>query len=160
MLQKLLQLAKDEGGKAFVMNETTGEIFCIMPLETYREMKRGVTVIEKTSTESVESVASLSEEELLRKINREIAIWRDNQKDKAEIILPSYAKATDGRPTKEDRAGVPSFASSYTKVSEDRKATDGRPEIKSHIAKDFPPAASIAKAPILETEEEFFLEMA
>src|SRR3989338_5159917 len=134
MLQKLLSLAKEEGGKAFVMNEITGEVFCVMPLETYREMKRGVTVIEKSPTESIESIASLSEEELLRKINREIAIWRDNQKDKAEIILPS----------REDRSGVP--------------------EVKK-IAKDFPKAentsslqsAPIAKAPILETEEEFFL---
>jgi len=137
MLQKLLSLAKEEGGKAFVMNQTTGEVFCIMPLEVYREMKRGVTVIEKSPTESLESIVSLSEEELLRKINREIAIWRDNQKDKAEIILPS----------REDRDGVP--------------------EVKK-IVKDFPKvenisslqSAPIAKAPILETEEEFFLEMA
>ena len=120
------------------MNEITGEVFCVMPLETYREMKRGVTVIEKSPTESIESIASLSEEELLRKINREIAIWRDNQKDKAEIILPAH----------EDRNSVP--------------------EIKSKIAKDFPKvenisslqSAPIVKAPILETEEEFFLEMA
>ncbi len=160
MLEKLLQLAKEEGGKAFVMNETTGEMFCVMPLETYREMKRGITVVKSTPTLSPESVASLSEEELLRKINREIAIWREQQQDKAEIILPARHASPDGY---RDVAGGPS-----------REDRDGVPEVKK-IAKDFPkaeiknslsaqgleqPLVAVAKAPILETEEEFFLEMA
>ena len=138
MLQKLLQLAKDEGGKAFVMNEITGEVFCVMPLEVYQLLKTSTSKVDKTASDPVAEIGSLSEEELLRKINREIAIWRDNQKDKAEIILPAH----------EDRNSVP--------------------EIKSKIAKDFPKvenisslqSAPIVKAPILETEEEFFLEMA
>ena len=156
MLQKLLSLAKEEGGKAFVMNETTGEVFCVMPLETYREMKRGVTVIEKSPTESIESIASLSEEELLRKINREIAIWRDSQKDKAEIILPS----------REDRFSVPEIKSTTIKHQPTRPPASspvgevGREDFPKTENISFTQTAPVVKAPILETEEEFFLEMA
>lgn len=148
MLQKLLQLAKEEGGKAFVMNQTTGEVFCIMPLETYREMKRSTTtVVQSTPSGSLESIASLSEEELLRKINREIAIWRDQQKDKAEIILPS----------REERGGVPEIK----KFAKDFPKIDSAAVILRHQSKDLEqPSINVAKAPILETEEEFFLEMA
>ncbi len=137
-IDKLLALANEEDGKIFVYDKLSDETFCLMSLQKYREIKNNVSVPVKSNiTETPVDLGALSEEELLRKINREIAIWREQQKDKAEIILP----------TREDRIT--------------------RPEIKK-IAKDFPKmettsslqSAPIAKAPVLETEEEFFLEMA
>lgn len=67
--EKIFNLSKKTGDKFIVLPEL-GDPFVIIPFRDYEKILNFIP-----------DVANLTEEELLDKINRDIAIWKDSQKD-------------------------------------------------------------------------------
>ena len=80
-LQKILRLVKKTGDKIIVMSEREDADFLLMSLDEYEK------IIDNTN-----SVKNLTEEELLDKINRDIALWKNAQADDSDGLEfgPSY----------------------------------------------------------------------
>ena|SRR3989344_5794908 len=89
MLEKLLRLVKEEGGKVFFADRDTEQFYCLLSSDAYEQLKRGKVVVEREAvkSETTTSYENLSEEELLDKMQQEIAIWREKQKDKSGAEL-------------------------------------------------------------------------
>ena len=68
-LEKIIDLAKRTGDKVIVMPEF-GEPFAMVPLEQYEEM-----------TESKIDYAGMTEEEILNRVNSEISLWKQAQRE-------------------------------------------------------------------------------
>jgi hypothetical protein len=69
-LQRILDLIRKTGDK-YIIEDDNGGIFVILSLDDYE------TFIFKNN-----QLRNLSEEELLNKINKDIAIWKASQEDK------------------------------------------------------------------------------
>jgi len=67
-LSKIVNLIKKTGDKAIILDESGEPSFVMMTLNDYENLTLGRS-----------EVAGLTEEELLDKINRDIAIWKDTQ---------------------------------------------------------------------------------
>ncbi|MEK7681024.1 MAG: hypothetical protein AAB348_03195 [Patescibacteria group bacterium] len=77
-LNRVIKLLRRTGEKVMVMDDESDEVMMLMNLTDYEKMLSGSRGIEK-----------MTEEELLEKINRDIAIWRSsNEKDEADIEEP------------------------------------------------------------------------
>ncbi|MDD5289890.1 MAG: hypothetical protein PHT40_01650 [Patescibacteria group bacterium] len=68
-LEKIIDLAKRTGDKMIVVPEF-GEPFAIVPLEKYEEMVSDQT-----------DYAGMTEEEILNRVNREISLWKQAQRE-------------------------------------------------------------------------------
>ena len=77
-LQEVLKLARQTGDKVIVLDQEN-ESFVIMDLPNYRGLLRVETMVK-----------GLSEEELLDKINRQIAEWKASQPDLSEYDLAQF----------------------------------------------------------------------
>jgi len=82
-LQKLVNLLKKTGDKAIIMDETGEPGYVIMTVADYEELILGKS-----------GVSDLTEDELLDKINHDIAIWKDNQ-ELRELSVDQYNFAKD-----------------------------------------------------------------
>lgn len=67
-LQKIVNLIKKTGDKAIVLDQSGDPAYVMMSLEDYERLILGKS-----------DVRGLTESELLDKINRDIAIWKENQ---------------------------------------------------------------------------------
>lgn len=79
-LKNILRLVKKTGDKIIVMSENENADFLLMPLAEYEK------IIDNTN-----DVKNLSEEELLSKINRDIALWKNAQTDDFDFGPAYYA---------------------------------------------------------------------
>lgn len=70
-MDKVLALAARTGDKVIVLSETN-EPFVVMTVKEYESLLHGATDINK-----------LTEDELLDKINRDIAVWKASQEETA-----------------------------------------------------------------------------
>ncbi|MFH0987965.1 MAG: hypothetical protein V1763_01170 [Parcubacteria group bacterium] len=68
--QKIFQLIKRTGDRCLVVDEKSGEMFVVMDLPNYEKLIFGRS-----------AVKDLTEEQLLDKINRDVAVWQANQED-------------------------------------------------------------------------------
>ncbi len=82
-LKDIINLIKKTGDKAIVLDETGVPGYVIMAVSDYERLVLGKS-----------GVAGLTEDELLAKINREIAIWKDTQKIQ-EIPVDQYDFSQD-----------------------------------------------------------------
>lgn len=97
MLDKLLRLSKEEGGKVFFIDKDSEEVYCLLTLEAYEKMKMK-TGTARTEVAALSRYDDLSEDELLDKMQAEIATWRNRQKEiksNADLVL----SRTDVPPT-------------------------------------------------------------
>lgn len=76
-LEKAINLAKRTGDKVIVVDEKDDSAFVLMDLDEYEYLSN--TGNEEDLAE--ESVENLTEEELLDKINRDIVIWQNKNKE-------------------------------------------------------------------------------
>lgn len=75
-LQKAINLAKKTGDRLIVYDMSqNNEAFVVMSLEEYEKLATGHN-----------EVKSLTEDELLDKINRDIAVWKNGQYNKEEAV--------------------------------------------------------------------------
>jgi len=75
-LQKAINLAKKTGDRLIVYDMSqNNEAFVVMSLEEYEKLATGNN-----------EVKSLTEDELLDKINRDIAVWKNGQYNKEEAV--------------------------------------------------------------------------
>jgi hypothetical protein len=81
--QKLVNLLKKTGDRAIILDERGEPGYIIMALSDYEDLILGKS-----------GVSGLTEAELLDKINRDIAIWKDNQELK-ELSVDQYNFAKD-----------------------------------------------------------------
>jgi len=81
--QKLVNLLKKTGDKAIIMDENGEPGYVIMTVSDYEELILGES-----------GVSGLTEVELLDKINRDIAIWKDSQ-ELRELAVDQYNFAKD-----------------------------------------------------------------
>ena len=99
-LQKAINLAKKTGDKLIVFDSSKPEnVFVVMSIKDYENLVLGKS-----------EVRGLTEDELLDKINRDIAIWKSDQKEAENIeTIPDYFRelpAKEENPEKEmKRAG-------------------------------------------------------
>ncbi|MFA5047911.1 MAG: hypothetical protein WC516_02610 [Patescibacteria group bacterium] len=77
-LKKIVNLLKKTGDKAIILDENGDPSYVIMTLGDYEGLILGKA-----------EVKGLTEDELLDKINRDIAIWQDNQKQR-ELPIDQY----------------------------------------------------------------------
>ena len=82
-MQKIINLIKKTGDKAIILDETGEPGFVIMAVGDYENL-----IIGKSG------VQGLTEEELLDKINRDIAVWKDTQ-ELRELSIDQYNFAKD-----------------------------------------------------------------
>src|SRR3990167_5422274 len=73
-LARVLDLVKKTGDRVIVFNKQ-GEPYVLMSIGEY----------ERLATRS-ESVADLTEDQLLDKINRDISVWKTKEQDNAEAV--------------------------------------------------------------------------
>lgn len=81
--QKLVNLLKKTGDKAVILDESGEPGYVIMTVADYEDLILGKS-----------GVSGLTEVELLDKINRDIAIWKDNQ-ELRELSVDQYNFAKD-----------------------------------------------------------------
>ncbi|MEK7131372.1 MAG: hypothetical protein AAB797_01375 [Patescibacteria group bacterium] len=77
-LNRVIKLIKRTGDKTVIMDNESDAVMMLMDLGAYEKMLDNHTGVEK-----------LTEEELMEKINRDVAIWRasnDNDKEKVETF--------------------------------------------------------------------------
>jgi hypothetical protein len=74
-IERIFNLIKRTGDKGFIMSDD--EVFAIMNLDDYEYLLSGSR-----------DVGRLSGGEMLTKINRDIALWRESQKELEEIATP------------------------------------------------------------------------
>ncbi len=82
-LEKLVNLLKKTGDKAIILDQNGDPGYVIMTVSDYEDLILGKS-----------GVSGLTENELLDKINRDIAIWKDNQELK-ELSVDQYNFAKD-----------------------------------------------------------------
>lgn len=73
-LNKIIDLINKTGDKCIVLNSQNDQVFVVMDLSSYEDLVLG----------QGENISRLSEDELLSKINRDVAIWRSGQEEKEE----------------------------------------------------------------------------
>jgi len=80
-LQKAINLAKKTGDKLIVFDSAKPEnVFVVLSLKDYENLVLGKS-----------EVRGLTEDELLDKINRDIAIWKSDQREEENIdTIPNY----------------------------------------------------------------------
>ena len=81
--EKLLNLLKKTGDKAIILDQNGNPGYVIMSVNDYEDLILGKS-----------GVSGLTESELLDKINRDIAIWKDSQELK-ELSVDQYNFARD-----------------------------------------------------------------
>jgi hypothetical protein len=82
-LDKIVNLIKKTGDKAIILDHNGDPSYVVMTLGSYEQLILGRS-----------GVQGLTEDELLDKINREIAIWKDEQRDQ-NLPLDQYDFARD-----------------------------------------------------------------
>jgi len=82
-LQKAINLARKTGDKLIVVDSSKPDnVFVVMSLKDYENLVLGKS-----------EVRGLTEDDLLDKINRDIAIWKSDQLEEKNIsIIPDYFK--------------------------------------------------------------------
>jgi hypothetical protein len=82
-LQKAINLARKTGDKLIVVDSSKPEnVFVVMSLKDYENLVLGKS-----------EVRGLTEDDLLDKINRDIAIWKSDQIEEENIdVIPDYFK--------------------------------------------------------------------
>ncbi|OGY92347.1 MAG: hypothetical protein A3H70_04515 [Candidatus Komeilibacteria bacterium RIFCSPLOWO2_02_FULL_48_11] len=81
-LNKVLELINKTGDRCIILPETGDEAYAVMSLPEYERL-----ALRKSE------VAALTEDELLDKINRDIAVWKSRQEVENEVDVEE--KATD-----------------------------------------------------------------
>lgn len=85
-LKQLLNLIRRTGERCFVADNESNEVFALMTLSDYEKL---------LNSEVGRDIAKLSEDEMMNKINRDIAYWRSTQpqtEEPAEIELKKEPK--------------------------------------------------------------------
>jgi len=92
-LQKAINLVKKTGDKLIVFDSAKPDnVFVVLSLKDYENLVLGKS-----------EVRGLTEDELLDKINRDIAIWKSDQSEAENIdTIPDYFS---GLPAREESAG-------------------------------------------------------
>ncbi len=73
LLKDLFKLLRQTEGRGVLADSETGELFVILPAVEYEKL---------TSGTHRQIIANLNEEEMLEKVNREIAFWHSLQEEK------------------------------------------------------------------------------
>jgi PHD/YefM family antitoxin component YafN of YafNO toxin-antitoxin module len=121
-LEKVLELTAKTGDKIIVISETH-EPFVILALKEYQALMTHNTNLQE-----------LTEQELLEKINRDIAVWKASQED----------LSTD-------------YNLDQFKVEEKTKAPEPVPQVSQIFQK---PADTPEYTPVVEEEEKYYVEPA
>jgi hypothetical protein len=87
-LKKILELIRKTGDR-YLFEDENGEVFLILAVKDYENL------IFKHS-----DIKNFSEEELLNKINKDIAVWKASQED--EKLLNDWKNFEQKEPAKED----------------------------------------------------------
>lgn len=90
-LDKVLDLAAKTGDKVIVMSDSH-DPYVVMTVKEYEALLHGSS-----------SVKDLSEDELLDKINRDIAVWKASQGDLGEYNLDQFKVDTIRKEDAEDK---------------------------------------------------------
>ncbi|MBI2037478.1 MAG: hypothetical protein HYT15_00900 [Candidatus Magasanikbacteria bacterium] len=130
-INRVVRLVRRTGEKAVIMDTESDAVMMLMDLGAYEKM-----------LENSEGIEKLTEEELMEKINRDVAVWRAyNDKERLETIDKVVEKPVPAQPAKIE----PEKPRENKAVTLDYGATVGPEESVSDIASE-------------EGEEKFYLE--
>lgn len=73
IFKNLFRLMRETAGRGIITDSETGDLYVILPASEYERLASGI---------HRQSVANLNEEEMLEKINKEIAFWHSLQEEK------------------------------------------------------------------------------
>lgn len=108
-IKKVISLAKRTGDRIVVFDpEEGGENFVIMSLEEYESLLNQSGKLSGDNTNE-EEIRDLTESELIDRINRNIAVWKNENKDKEldsykiiETVLQSESREKEEVESKEE----------------------------------------------------------
>lgn len=103
-LNRIINLIKKTGDKLVVLDQTTEASFILMDLKDYEKL-----ILAKSE------VKDLTEDELLDKINRDIAIWKVNQSEASDIELDNISSYDKIKKNQNDQASQISSSSKEDK---------------------------------------------
>ncbi|MAG28724.1 hypothetical protein CL632_01060 [bacterium] len=86
-MQKVFELINKTGDRCIVVSPDSDEAYAILSLQEYERL-----VMAK------EQVSELSEDELLDKINRDIAVWKSQQTDQDHEHILQEAQSQESEP--------------------------------------------------------------
>ncbi len=110
--KRIVKLIEKTGDKCIVFDPKNDDTYVIMGLNDYERM-----ALNKNE------VSDLTEEQLLDKINRDIAVWKASQENDKEIDIPplSEQKEAPSEPVQEEGAAV------YDKITEEEEEKEPDP---------------------------------
>jgi hypothetical protein len=112
-LEKIINLVKKTGNDCIVLNQNGDPAFVLMNFDKYQKLALG------------SDISGLSEEQLLDKVNQEIALWKAANQDKD---LEEWPEATEKTPEKPSEKPVMeeqnSLISAKNKEDEIKSAQD------------------------------------
>lgn len=90
IISKILKITESTGERCIVTDSEGKSAFVVMTLDQYQGLK-------STSKSSLDrnDIAGLTEEQLLNKINGEIALWKSSQVSQGKDFKPSLAISQD-----------------------------------------------------------------
>ncbi|HSR88814.1 MAG TPA: hypothetical protein VLK22_00235 [Candidatus Udaeobacter sp.] len=143
-LNRIIKLIKRTGEKTVIMDNESDAVMMLMDLGVYEKM-----------LDRSQGVEKLTEEELLEKINRDVAIWRASNNDKNEIDLEDEIV--------EKPQSVKPLTSSETFVEKNKSENQTAPQDNTITINKYPninaeQEHSAADIIAEEEEEKFYLE--
>ena len=94
-IEKIIDLIKKTGDKCIVLDSNGEPAFVAMRFTEYENL-----------IENTPSISDLSEEQLLEKINHDIAIWKNNQKDQEISNLDTAESVFEEVMSDEDKVEI------------------------------------------------------
>ena len=98
-LKKILNLVKQTGDRVVVTDLEGNDVFVVMSLDEYSRLQ-GVD-LEDTSAAATNSVGDLTEDQLLTRINGEIATWKSGQNGEESLITGDNSPIVSSQETTE-----------------------------------------------------------
>jgi len=83
-LQKAIRIVQKTGDRLIVVNESNNESYVIMNLDEYERILKGCATRSDEISKN-QDISVLTEEKLIDKINRDIALWKSQQSDENRI---------------------------------------------------------------------------
>ena len=117
-INRVIKLVKRTGDKTIIMDNESDAVMMLMELGAYENMLDRSSGIEK-----------LTEEELLEKINRDVAIWRaynDKERSEAYDDVPVYTPKPAEKPVVVEKSDAPVTINKYPNINaqQEQSASD------------------------------------
>ncbi len=143
-INRVVRLVRRTGDKAIIMDNESDAVMMLMELGAYEKILDNSRGVEK-----------LTEEELMERINRDVAIWRAyNDKERIETFDKVLEKPVATQPVEPSRAQAPSMVEPELAKTTVKEVVPPTPEYSRYAGTEESASDIVAE----EGEEKFYLE--